>query len=295
MMVEWEEMLTNGIALSFDTIKACIFNFCVDSYSSEEKKSWTLDACYRMVEEAHRSCWFSPFVIKVALIMSMVCRIRLDIYESVETVDGMTFHALPIPILVDMAQSPFLCSVKMWHLNHGINALMPLMPVNPERFNFLTLDAVRKHAQTRLAPLDDDDTSSSTSGDNSVVSDAFSQDEMIEGEDISYPADTVDVDIEDDHTDHLVHASYQMDNINAEVEDMEDVLADYPDNARCQMDNLDAEVEGALADHHYSILNQPWEIDPTWVHVMMYPLEDGQYQLSMVIIDSSPTQYCLYP
>jgi len=254
--------------------------------------------------------------------MSMICRVRLDIYESVETVDGMTFRALPIPILVDMAQTPFLCSVKMWHLNHGINALMPLIPVNPEQFNFVTLDAVRKHTQTQLFPPDDDDTSvapsvlsedssSSTADDGCTVNDALSQDEtidgedtschadnigeMIEGEDTSCQADNINVDMEDDPADHLVNANCHTDNIDTEIEDLEDDLADHLDNARCPTVNLVAVVEEALAVHHDNNLNQLWAIDPTWVHVMMYPLEDGQYQLSMVIIDSSPTQYCLYP
>jgi len=305
-MVEWEEMLSDGIALSFETIKACLFNFAVDTYSSEEKQSWNLDVCYRMVEEAHRSRWFSPAVMKVALIISMICKVKLEIYESIETVGGMTFHALSIPNLIDTVGTPFLCSVKMWHLNHGVNALMPLIPVDSEQFNFVTLDAIRRHTQTKLAPSDDDDTSvapshldedssSSTSDDNSTVNDAFSQDEMIEGEDTSCQFDNVHVDPEGDHADHLVNARCKMDNIDAEVKDMEGDLANYPDNPRCQMDDLDAKVEEVLADHHYNIHNQPREIEPTWVHVMVFPLEDDQYQISMVIIDSSPTQYCFYP
>jgi hypothetical protein len=104
-----------------------------------------------MVEEAHRSRWFSPSVMKVAVIMSRICKVKLFVYESIETVDDMTFKALPIPDLIDMAGTPFLCSVKMWHLNHGNNALMPLIPVNPEQFNFVTLDAVRKHTKTQLS------------------------------------------------------------------------------------------------------------------------------------------------
>jgi len=120
-------------------------------------------------------------------------------------------------------------------------------------------------------------------------------DEVIEGEDVSYQADNIDVDMEDDPADLLANAHCQTDNIDTEIEDLEDDLADHHDNARCPTVNLDAVVEEALAVHHDNVRNQLWPIDPTWVHVMVYPLEDGPLLCSMIVIDSSPTQYCIFP
>ena len=308
-------MITEGIALSFEVIKFCLLD---KNTPDGEREAWSLDNCYRIVERAHRSRCFNNEVGMVMEILSMICKIRVSIFEAEETRDAISIKCCSRIRTYNDLNPPNLCEIKMWHLNFGVNALMPLAPLDMDRYQFITLERIRRETAIKLVlPLSaegsshladqyistDDDSSSLTSDEEDVREIKVvevplanrSRPEMRVTENVQrWPPKHNDIGMFKD-------------------ECSEDVQRWMPSGILKR--NVDPIVSETVSIHESDdelgdepVVYGPWpkpQTDPgccvccqTWVGVDIYPLiplADLQFMMSMVMIDSSPAERWVIP